>query len=48
MYAVFCITLLYTETLSSAIHTEIRKVRWGVAVGGEQQIMYIGDTESLN
>ena len=40
--------MLYTESLSSSIHTETRKVRWRVAVGGEKKLMYMGDTESLN
>ena len=39
--------ILYTESLSSAIHTKTRKVRWGVAVGGEEKLLFMGDTESL-
>ena len=40
--------ILYTEYLSSAIHAETRKVRWGVAVGGEEKLLYMGNTESVN
>ena len=40
--------IMYTESLSSAIHTETRKVRQGVAVGGEEKLLYMGDTEFLN
>ena len=40
--------IVYTESLSSAIHTETIKVRQGVAVGGEEKLLYIGDTEFLN
>ena len=40
--------ILYTESLTSVIHTETRNVRWGVAVGGEEKLLYMGDTESLN
>ena len=40
--------ILYTESLSSAIHTDTRKVKQGVAVGGEEKLLYMGKTEFLN
>ena len=40
--------VLYTESLSSAIHTEMRMVRWVVAADGEKKLLYMGDTEFLN
>ena len=40
--------ILYTESLSSAIHTETRNVGLGVAVCGEEKLLYMGDTEFIN
>ena len=40
--------LLCTESLSSAIHKETRKVMHGVAVGGEEKLLYMGDTDFLD
>ena len=40
--------IMDTESLSSAIQTETKKVRWAVPVSGlEKKLLYMGDTESL-
>ena len=39
--------ILYSESLSSVIHRETIKIRHGVAVGGEETLLFIGDTKFL-
>ena len=40
--------ILYTESLSTAIHTETKKVMQEAAVGGKEKLLYMGDTAFLN
>ena len=39
--------ILYTESLSSVIHRETIKIRQGIAVGGEETLLFMGDTKFL-
>ena len=39
--------ILYNESLSLVIHRETIKMRQGVAVGGEETLLFMGDTKFL-